>query len=180
LASSQSTIAAISAAPKAVARWLGHELAAMAPAALFFLVGFALILLILKLFVAEYSIELRVISNAVVGALFAAKVSLLLDQRDWARAHRYPRAVVVAGKIVLYTVTVIVLGIIEHLIEDYRASGSLSGALVMFQQHFNRARFFAVVLCVAMLFAVFFVMQEVNRKMGPGQMYALFFARPRA
>ncbi len=152
----------------------------MAPAALFFLIGFALILLMVKLFVAEYAIELRVLSNAILGALFAAKVSLILDQRDWARSHGYPRAVVVAGKVVLYTVSVIILGITEHLIEGYRESGSLGGALALFDQRFDAGRFFAVVLCVAMLFAVFFVMQEVNRRMGAGQMYALFFERPRA
>jgi hypothetical protein len=47
----QSTNTALASAPKTVARWLGHELEAMAPAALFFLVGFALILLMVKLFV---------------------------------------------------------------------------------------------------------------------------------
>jgi len=176
----QSTITAIAAGPRKLARWVAHELEAMAPAALFFLVGFALILLMVKLFVAEYSIELRVISNAILGALFAAKVSLILDQRDWARSHGYPRAVVVGGKVVLYTASVIILGITEHLIEGYRESGSLGGGLALFHQRFDAARFFAVVLCVAMLFAVFFVMQEVNRRMGAGQMSALFFERPRA
>jgi len=176
----QSTIETITAAPRKFARWLGHDLKAMAPAALFFLVGFALILLIIKLFVEQYSIELRVLSNAVLGALFAAKVSLLLDRRDWTRSHGYRRAVVVAGKVVLYTIAVIILGIFEHLIENYRHSGSFAGALALFDQRFNAGRFFAVVICVAMLFAVFFVIQEVNRKMGAGQMYALFFDRPRA
>lgn len=152
----------------------------MIPAAVFFLIGFALILLMVKLFVEQYSIELRVLSNAVLGALFAAKVALILDQRDWARSHGYPRAVVVAGKVALYTIGVIILGIAEHLIQNYRASGSFGGAFALFDQHFNGGRFFAIVLCVAMLFTIFFVMQEVNRKMGAGQMYALFFSRPRA
>ncbi len=175
----QSTTTVISAALKTAVRWLGHELEAMAPPALFFLVGFALILLTVKLFVEQYSIELTVLSNALLGALFAAKVSLILDQRDWARSHGYSRAVVVAGKVVLYTVTVIILGLAEHLIEGYRKSGSFAGALALFDRHFEASRFFAIVLCIAMQFAVFFVMQEVKRKMGPGQMYALFFDRPR-
>jgi formate hydrogenlyase subunit 3/multisubunit Na+/H+ antiporter MnhD subunit len=88
--------------------------------------------------------------------------------------------VVVGGKVVLYTVTVIILGLAEHLIEGYRRSGSLGGALALFDRDFKASRFFAIVLCIAMLFAVFFVMQEVNRKMGPGRMYTLFFERPRA
>lgn len=174
----QSSIAPEVSGPRKFVRWLGLELEEMVPAAVFFLIGFALILLIVKLFVEEYSIELRVLSNAVLGALFAAKVSLILDHQDWARSHRYPRAMVVAGKVILYTVTVILLGIIEHLIENYRKSGSLTGALALFEQHFNGGRFFAIVLCVGILFAVFFVMQEVNRKMGAGQMWELFFDRP--
>lgn len=166
--------------PRKFARWLGRELEEMVPAALFFLIGFALILLMVKLFVEQYSIELRVVSNAFVGALFAAKVSLILDHQDWARSHRYTRAAVVAGKVVLYTTSVIILGIAEHLIENHRKSGSFGGALALFEQRFNGGRFFAIVLCVAILFTVFFVMQEVNRKMGAGQMYALFFDRPPA
>ena len=159
-------------------RWLGREFEEMIPAVAFFLVGFALILLMVKLFVEQYSIELRVASNAIIGALFAAKVSLLLDKRDWARSHGYPRAVVVAGKVAVYTLGVVILGIAEHLIENYHKSGSLGGAFELFDRHFNGERFSAIVLCVALLFTVFFVMQEVNRKMGAGQMYALFFGSP--
>ncbi len=176
----ESASADIATVPRRFGRWLVHEGEAMAPAAIFFLVGFALILLMIKLFVEQYSIELTVLSNAVLGALFAAKVSLILDHRDWARAHGYPRAVVVAGKVVLYTLAVIILGIAEHLIEGYRRSGSLARALALFDQHFKASRFFAIVLCIAILFAVFFVIQEMNRKLGPGQMYALFFERPHA
>lgn len=175
-----STAGTIAAASRKFGRWLGHELDEMAPAAIFFLVGFAVILLIIKLFVEQYSIELRVLSNAILGALFAAKVSLVLDQRDWRRSHRYPRALVVAGKVVLYTVVVIILGLAEHLIEGFRHSGSLGGALALFDQRFNAGRFFAVVLCVAMLFAVFFVLQEIKRRIGADQMYTMFFERPRA
>ncbi len=170
----------IATAPRRFARWLAHEGEAIAPSAIFFLAGFGLILLMVKLFVAQYSIELRVISNAIVGALIAAKVSLILDRLDWARSHGYPRAVVVAGKVTGYTICVVVLGLAEHMIDGWRESGSFHGGLLLFDQRFHASRFFAIVMCVAILFTIFFVMQEVNRRLGAGQMYELFFERPRA
>jgi hypothetical protein len=170
----------LAGAGRAVGRRACEDAVAIAPAALFFLIGFGLILLIIKLFIASYSIQLRVLSNTIIGALIAAKVSLILDRLDWARSHGYPRAAVVAGKVMVYSLCAIVLGIAEHLVEGWRRSGSLAGSLRLFELHFNPSHFFAIVLCVAMLFAVFFTMQEVSRRLGAGQMYALFFERPRA
>ncbi len=175
-----SITAPVAGAGRAVGRRTAEDAVAIAPAALFFLCGFGLILLIIKLFIASYAIQLRVLSNTIIGALIAAKVSLILDRMDWARAHGYARGAVVAGKVMLYTSCAVVIGLAEHLIEGWRKSGSFDGSLLLFQRHFNPSHFFAIVLCVAMLFAVFFVMQEVNRRLGAGQMYALFFERPRA
>jgi hypothetical protein len=175
------TIAApLAGAGRTVRRRIGEDAEAMVPAALFFLVGFGLILLIIKLFIASYAIQLRVVSNAIIGALIAAKVSLILDRMDWARSHGYARGAVVAGKVMLYSGCAVVIGIAEHLIEGWRKSGSFGGSIQLFEHHFNPSHFFAIVLCVAMLFTVFFVMQEVSRRLGAGQMYALFFQRPRA
>jgi hypothetical protein len=62
-----------------VGRWLRKEFVAIWRVFLFFLVGFLLLISLLKLALTQFSIEITVFSNAVIGALLAAKAALLLD-----------------------------------------------------------------------------------------------------
>ena len=59
------------------------------------LVGFLILLAIIKLALANFSIEVTALSKAVVGALLAAKASLILDETSLARrlerSRRSPR-----------------------------------------------------------------------------------------
>jgi len=56
------------------------EFNALWPVFVFFLVGFLLLILLLKAALAQFSIEVTVLSNAVIGALLAAKAALVLDE----------------------------------------------------------------------------------------------------
>ena len=56
------------------------EFNALWPVFVFFLVGFLLLILLLKAALAQFSIEVTVLSNAVIGALRAAKAALVLDE----------------------------------------------------------------------------------------------------
>jgi len=69
----------LSNAIAAVGRFLRREFVAAWPVFLFFLTGFLLLLLLVKLALAQFSIEMRPLSNAFVGALIAAKAALVLD-----------------------------------------------------------------------------------------------------
>ena len=84
----------------------------------FFLTGFLLLILLLKLALAGFSIEITVISNAVVGALIAAKAALVLDDTTLARKlEHYRRAVAVAVKTLFYGVASLLLGYVERSLE---------------------------------------------------------------
>ena len=67
------------------ARWLRKEFVAILPVFLFFLVGFVLLILLIKLALAQFSVEITVLSHAVIGALLAAKAALILDETPLAR-----------------------------------------------------------------------------------------------
>ncbi len=64
----------------AVGRVARKEIVAVWPVFLFFLIGFSFIILLIKLALAQFSIEVTVLSNAIVGALTAAKAALVLDE----------------------------------------------------------------------------------------------------
>jgi hypothetical protein len=164
--------------PLRVVNWLGREARELAPAVGFFLVGFGFILLLLKLFVAQYSIEIPVISRALLGALIAAKATLVMDKIGLARSRGYPAIVMIVGRTGLYSLVAIVLGLAEQIVHGWRESGSLEGALALFHDRFRAGHFFAIVLCVAVLFACYFSLREIKRRLGEGVLYAIFFGPP--
>src|SRR5216683_1989355 len=96
----------MSAVPQSVAatgKWLHREFVAARPVFLFFLVAFLLQFLIVKLAVAQFSIPISAFSKAVVGALFAAKAVLIIDETRIGRSlERYRKIVAIAIKTILY------------------------------------------------------------------------------
>ena len=105
----------LSNAIAAVGRFLRREFVAAWPVFLFFLTGFLLLLLLVKLALAQFSIEMRPLSNAFVGALIAAKAALVLDETPLARSLEwYRRIVAVAVKTVFYGLLSLLLGYLER------------------------------------------------------------------
>jgi len=151
----------------------------LAPVAGFFFVALMLILLVLKLFVAQYFIEFYAFSRAAVGALVLGKVVLLME---WSEAghteNRFPRAAVVAYKTFLYAVVVIIFGIGEQILHGVRETRSLRAAIRLVIANANLDRFLGPVLLISLLVATYLVMEEIARAMGKGALFKLFFEPP--
>jgi hypothetical protein len=78
---------------------LGRE---MAPTVLFFFIALTFILVLFKLFVAQYSVEFYAFGKAALGALILGKAVLLMEWLESGRhGGNYPRALAVAGKTIL-------------------------------------------------------------------------------
>ena len=163
----------------AVARWVTGELLKMLPAVLFFFVALMMILALLKLFVSQYSIEFYAFSKAAVGALIMGKVVLLMD---WAESGRrvsaYPRIVVIAGKTSIYGLAVVTLGIGERMIHSYRRTGDFRDAASLVIANANLDRFLGCVLLISLVVSAYLAMEEINRAMGKGALFTLFFRPP--
>lgn len=161
-----------------LARRVGEEIVSTAPAFVFFLVGFLLVLLVIKLFLAQYSIGFSAFPEAVIGALFAAKAVIVLDHRDYARLRRFPRVYAVVSKTIIYVMVVLVFGVLERIFHAYRETGSIGAGIAFFFHRINRDRFLGTMLCVAIVFVAYFVIREIEREHGKGSMYYLFFRKP--
>ena len=160
-------------------KWLHREFAAGWPVFLFFLTAFLLQLLIIKLAIAEFSIPLAAFSKAVVGALLAAKAVLILDETPLARKLvRCRRIVAAAVKTLLYGVGTLLLGDIERFLEALHRVGTLDGALRDVIDQANLYRFFAWILGISLIFAIYFVWSEITERMGKEALWSLFFQRP--
>jgi hypothetical protein len=159
---------------------LAHLVRALAPVILFFFVAFLLIFLIFQLFGEQYSIEFSALSKAAVAALVLGK---LIPVLDWAqsgyRFNAYRPAVVIACKTLVYGLVVILLGIGERIFHAARRTGSLQGGIDFVIAHANLSRFLGMVLLISLVVGSYLVLQQVDRAMGKGALFRLFFERPR-
>ncbi len=172
----------MSALPQSIAttgKWLHREFLAARPVFIFFLVAFLLQFMIIKLAVAQFSIPITAFSKAVVGALFAAKAVLILDETRIGRSlEHYRKIVAVAIKTLLYGFGTLLLGYLERFLEALYRCGSFDGAIRQMIDQANVYRFMAWVLGVTLIFAIYFVWSEINQRMGDGAVWSLFFDKP--
>lgn len=156
--------------------WLRKELAALWPVFLFFLVGFVLLISLIKLALMQFSIEITVVSNAVVGALVAAKAALVLDETPLARRLRHCRRVVaVAVKVFFYVIASLLLLSVERVLETLHKVHTLDAAFIYASEHASRYKVLAWALGISIVFALYFAFAEINDHMGEGELRRLFF-----
>lgn len=163
-----------------VGKWLYHEFIAVLPVFLFFLVGFLLLLMIVKLALANFSIEATALSKAIVGALFAAKAVLIIDETRLERhLEHYRRIVAVVVKTFLYGTITVLLGYLERILEARHRVHNLDAAAQYVLAQASLYRFLAWVLGITLVFALYFALFEINERMGEGELWALFFESPK-
>lgn len=157
---------------------LKREIKKLGSLALFFFIGFIYILVVMKLFLKEYSIDTYVFSKAVIGALFAAKAVAILDYAPWLnRFKQAPRYIDVLYKTVVYTLAVVLLGILEKLIHAVRHHEVLAEAIARSLQPSELYRFSAFILCIAVVFFLHNIFAEIDAYLGKGKLYQFFFAQ---
>jgi len=162
---------------------LGHflrkEVVAAWPVFLFFLTGFLLLMLLIKLALAEFSVEIRALSNAVVGALIAAKAALVLDETPLARSlENYRRIVAVAAKTFFYGAATLLMGYLERFLEALRKVHGVAEALKYVIGHASHYRLLGWTLGISIVFAHYFAFFEISQRMGEGALRKLFFEPP--
>jgi hypothetical protein len=139
-----------------------------------------LLLLLVKLALAQYSIEITALSRAFVGALIAAKAALVLDETPLARAlERYRRIVAVAVKTFLYGIAFLLMGYLERVVEALHKTHEIGGAIGYVVDHASQYRLLGWALGVSIIFALYFSFAEISRYMGKGALANSFSDRAR-
>jgi hypothetical protein len=153
------------------------------PPVLFFFVAFLLMAVMFKLLVARYAVvEFSAFAKAAILALIIAKAIALVD---WAGSKYSPdlnhrRIVVVTIKTFIYGFVVIVFGIGEKIFGAYRESHTLGDAISKLIADANVDHFLGMVLVISIVVFFYLAMQEIERAMGKGALFRLFFKRPDA
>jgi hypothetical protein len=161
-------------------RWLRKEFVAILPVFLFFLVGFLLLILLIKLALAQFSVEITIISKAVIGALLAAKAALILDETPLARRlEQHRRIVAVAVKTLFYGVATLLLGYVERVLDALHKVHAFDAAFWYVIEHASLYRILTWTLGISIVFALYFAFVEISERMGAWALYALFFESPK-
>jgi hypothetical protein len=173
--------AAVSHGFTGVGRWLRKELVAAWPIFIFFLVGFLILITLIKLALAQFSVEITVLSNAIIGALLAAKAALVLDETPLARSlEQYRPIVAIAVKTLFYAVASMLLLCVERLLEALHQARGFEGAVVYAIEHATRYRALSWALGISVVFALYFAFDEIGKRLGDGALWRLFFEIPKA
>jgi hypothetical protein len=156
-------------------RWLRKEMIALWPVFLFFLVGFILLILLIKLTLAQFSVEVTLFSNAIIGALLAAKAALILDETPLARElERYRRIVAIAVKMIFYGITSLLLLFAERILEGLHKYHNWGQA---YRYVFRNGDRWLLVwgLGISIVFALYFTFGEISERLGEGELWRLLF-----
>lgn len=158
---------------------LKEELKKLGSLTLFFLIGFAYILIAIKFLLAEYDIDIIVFSKVIISALVAAKAVAIMDATPLInRYSNSPRYIRVLYKSVIYLGGVVLISIIEDLFHSYRQSGSLGSAIELFLETRHLYHFLAVTMSVSLVFILHNIFYEIDSYLGGGKLAKLFFDKP--
>ena len=145
---------------------------------LFFAVGFNVVVLSMKLIVDDYLIKFGGFMTATAAALIVGKAVLVANHaRFISRFDRSPLIVPILFKTIIYWLAVLAARIVEANIHYVIATGRAIGFIPFMWHDFSWRRFVFVGIWMFVLFLAFTTASELNRLIGHGMLYELFFRR---
>lgn len=160
---------------------LKHEIKKVGSLSLFFFIGYGYILLLMKLLLKEFAVDVAILSKAVIYALISAKSVAIMDMMPWLnRFFRSPRYLQVLYKTGVYTFAVFVLSLLENLFHAYHEAKAFAPALTLFLETRSFNRFLAILICVSTIFLIHNIFQEVDQYLGKGNLSKFFFKPPQS
>lgn len=147
--------------------------------ALYLMLYFGAFMVYRRLLMAEYHIHYTHYGFAILKALVLAKVILIGDLAGVGRMREErPLIQVTLYRAACFTLWVVLFSVLEHLLEGLLHHQGLTGG-VRELLRLGGDELLADALVVFFTFIPFFAFRELNRVLGRGTMWSLFF-RPRA
>lgn len=153
---------------------LVEELKAVGVTTLYFAVWFVLLVIVKSLILAEYQIEFRGLSLALIGALIVAKVVLIAGHvplGSWVMTR--PRGIEVLARTAIYSVGVVIVLLLEKSFEARHEYGGFGSALRQIFDHRDIHHVWANAICVSAALLSFNVLIQIRMRLGEGGLRAL-------
>ena len=153
-----------------------EEAKTMGLVTLYFACCFGIVLLLKQLFLAQYQIEFRGLSAALMGALIVGKVVVVLEKAPIGKWIG-DRAVVVemVARTIVYTLGAMVAMLVEHAFQARHEYGGFASALAEVFRHRDTNHVWASVICVSLSFLAYNTGAVVWRFLGKDELVRLFF-----
>ena len=156
---------------------LKDEIKAVALVTCYFAVWLGVLMLLKKLVLAEYRIEFRGLSLALIGALVLAKVVLVLEHvpmGGWIRTR--PVLIDVVMRTAMYSIGVAVVLVLEKGFEGRHEHGGFGPALRFLFQEADVYHVWANTLCLSGALLVYNALSVVQRHLGKGSLMRIFMS----
>ncbi len=145
---------------------------------LFFAVSFNLVVLTTQLILADYLVHFGNFLIATVTALVVGKAVLIANAMPFLRYFdRAPLIKPVLFKTIVYWVVVFLVRFLEKLVEYLFAGGTLARIPDYVATHFTWHRFAAIQIWIFVLFLIYTSVEELNARLGSGELRKIFFMR---
>ncbi len=134
-----------------------------------------------RLYLAEYRVEFRGVSLALVGALIVAKVVLVMEHvtlGQWLRNHAVAIDILLRTVLCMFAVCVALL--LEKGFEARHEHGGFRAGVVWVFQHRDMHHVWADTVGVGGALLVFNILRALRRHLGEGQLHRVFLSSPSA
>jgi len=143
----------------------------------YFFISFLVIILLKKLFLAQYGIEFYGLSIAFLGALIVGKTVVILDKTTFGTLFKNSALYInVIWRSLIYSMMAFAVLYAEQIYHHYQHSGSLNSAIMERSSESDLDNFLATSVCIFLSFLLYNIFSEIDRKLGKGQLLKLFFA----
>jgi hypothetical protein len=154
-----------------------EEIKEVVATTLYFAAWFGVLVLLKRLYLAQYEIQFRGLSLALLGALVVAKVVLVMEHvsfGQWFRNH--PPLVEVVLRTLLYSLGVFVALMLERGFEARHEHGGFLASVAWVFEHREVHRVWADTLGVGCALLGFNALRVVQRHLGQGELRQMFLS----
>jgi hypothetical protein len=155
-----------------------RELREVVPPTVFFALGFNLVVLTTNLILADFLLHFGSFMVATVTALVVGKSVLIANAiSSLRRFDAAPMIQPILLKTIIYSTVVFLVRFLEKLIEYFLAGGSPNSIPEYLATHFSWHRFAAIQIWIFVLFLIYTSVEELNARLGSGELLRMFFAK---
>ncbi|MGF1611093.1 MAG: hypothetical protein ACFCUQ_16935 [Kiloniellales bacterium] len=162
----------------AVLNWIIDEARAILLVTLYFVACFGVIMLLKQLMLAEYGIEFRGLSIALLAALVTAKVVIVLEKVPLAKWLGQQAAITdIVVRSAFYTAVTLLFLLLEKAIESQAGHGGLVASVANVLEHRDVHQVWATTICVGLFFIAYNSFSVLRREIGGRRLAEIFLSK---
>lgn len=142
----------------------------------YFFISFCVIVLLKKLFLAQYGIEYYGLPIAFLGAIIVGKVVVVLDRTSFGNVFKNSAVIInILWRSFIYSIMTYAALYAEQIFQIYRKSESLYSAMIERYSQRDLDYFLATSVCIFISFSAYNIFSEIDRHLGRGELVKMLF-----